>query len=840
TLRESPLQHTGESAKSQHTVTSPGNPPQHTVKSGPFEEHSQHAARHQRGCTPWDKVNSGLVKMYKAEILAKFPIIQHFYFGELLPLKPASEFQRPHLSSSATLILILPTLLTHSRRMSQPAVADPPHKLLSAMLAGTLAADAAYYGLHNLTQSYRAYRCACTQQGSSEMLASRSGQAGHSSRPALTTAQPVRRPRRRPRCASARLSASQGFQAFLGLPQHFGYSASDKEQRHRGRELYRDCLLLNEDELGFALARELAYLNSYAVHVPPAVGTLAASGVIGTTFWFTRGSGRQFVDNLLKGRPTVSDLLRRNLLLSALVAASTSLWAVMAYSGTPRTAKSLDARVDKRAAAAYPRGGASFYQKQVRRNTLLRAMLGDSIGKKYFTVRGNEVHNWVLSDPFLPVNQRWSKLRYDQSLAASAASSSSAAPSRPASVSASRTSPLPTPPRRRLATTAACCRSQLPSGWCCRQTTHAEISRSGVLTAAIALCHVDAVRQAPGGGEVPVVRLAALDDQPVEGPAMRHEAAPGQLGGRRRRQGQDQNRPVPGVAQSHPVRRVVVGQKRQLAQVPPAQLSTMLSVSIHRLLLLLCALVGMATTELVHVSVLFRHGHRSPVQLLPSQNFTVDNYWKDGLGELTNIGKMNEFNLGQFLRKRLRRLPGPSLQLSAHYVRSTDFDRTLMSGLSACLAGLSPQLEISAGTRSYHGNQSRCTRYRRLRITCWRPPISPCPERERQFKQVNADPARLQFYRPYADFLKRLSAGAGMAVTPCLLLDTLWINKVEGLPAPAWLNYSGPDWQRLVTVGSFQWNEYSWTPDLVRFGSGRLLDEILGTIDNISHGRLPD
>ncbi|PAA80437.1 hypothetical protein BOX15_Mlig003826g2 [Macrostomum lignano] len=82
-----------------------------------------------------------------------------------------------------------------------------------------------------------------------------------------------------------------------------------------------------------------------------------------------------------------------------------------------------------------------------------------------------------------------------------------------------------------------------------------------------------------------------------------------------------------------------------------------------------------------------------------------------------------------------------------------------------------------------------------------------------------------------------------MAVTPASVhkvLDTLWINKVEGLPAPAWLNYSGPDWQRLVTVGSFQWNEYSWTPDLVRFGSGRLLDEILGTMDNISHGRLPD
>uniref|UniRef100_A0A1I8I0A6 Lysosomal acid phosphatase n=1 Tax=Macrostomum lignano TaxID=282301 RepID=A0A1I8I0A6_9PLAT len=268
----------------------------------------------------------------------------------------------------------------------------------------------------------------------------------------------------------------------------------------------------------------------------------------------------------------------------------------------------------------------------------------------------------------------------------------------------------------------------------------------------------------------------------------------------------------------------------------------MLSVSIHRLLLLLCALVGMATTELVHVSVLFRHGHRSPVQLLPSQNFTVDNYWKDGLGELTNIGKMNEFNLGQFLRKRYDAFLGSRYNSSAHYVRSTDFDRTLMSAQS-CLAGLFPPVGDQRWNSQLPWQPIPVHTVPKAKDYLLEAPDFPCPERERQFKQVNADPARLQFYRPYADFLKRLSAGAGMAVTPASVhkvLDTLWINKVEGLPAPAWLNYSGPDWQRLVTVGSFQWNEYSWTPDLVRFGSGRLLDEILGTMDNISHGRLPD
>ena len=104
-----------------------------SVKTGPFSEHSNQLWN-VSGVPLWSKVYTGLVKMYRAEVLSKFPVIQHTYFGSIFTLDPCQQ-KCPRIQSlevSSTKPAINPVSRVAHGAMP-PMGAMPPRGLIPPM-----------------------------------------------------------------------------------------------------------------------------------------------------------------------------------------------------------------------------------------------------------------------------------------------------------------------------------------------------------------------------------------------------------------------------------------------------------------------------------------------------------------------------------------------------------------------------------------------------------------------------------------------------------------------------------------------------------------------------------
>lgn len=70
---------------------------------------------------------------------------------------------------------------------------------------------------------------------------------------------------------------------------------------------------------------------------------------------------------------------------------------------------------------------------------------------------------------------------------------------------------------------------------------------------------------------------------------------------------------------------------------------------------------------------MFRHGNRSLLTTYETDPYKNDSYWQpEGLGQLQNSGKEQQYELGQFFRRRYNKLIGPGYSPNRVYIRSSD------------------------------------------------------------------------------------------------------------------------------------------------------------------------
>ncbi|XP_072230846.1 lysosomal acid phosphatase [Leuresthes tenuis] len=253
----------------------------------------------------------------------------------------------------------------------------------------------------------------------------------------------------------------------------------------------------------------------------------------------------------------------------------------------------------------------------------------------------------------------------------------------------------------------------------------------------------------------------------------------------------------------------------------------------------LCGQVS-AEKKLVYVTVLFRHGDRSPVKAYPTDPYQESD-WPQGFGQLSQEGMRQHFELGQFLRTRYKNFLNESYNRHEIYVRSTDYDRTLMSA-EANLAGLYPpsgQQVFRPGLKwqpipvhTVPGSEERLLSY----------PLGDCPRYKQLMNETEHTEEFINVTTTYQDIIELVRNKTGLEKTTVesvwSVYDTLFCESRHNKSAPDWVSPDVMEKLRMlkdfgfqVTFGFYKQQEKS------RLQGGILLNEI---VKNLSKMAAPD
>ncbi|ODN05943.1 Lysosomal acid phosphatase [Orchesella cincta] len=263
--------------------------------------------------------------------------------------------------------------------------------------------------------------------------------------------------------------------------------------------------------------------------------------------------------------------------------------------------------------------------------------------------------------------------------------------------------------------------------------------------------------------------------------------------------------------------------------------------------LLLCLCVGFSTSQnqtsevnhetLKLVQLIIRHGDRVPEYPYPNDPFSDPSTWPEGWAQITDEGKRQEYQLGQYLRTRYGNYLNSSYVPNQIYAVSSDTDRTIMSGMMA-LAGLYPTNNETnwnstvnwqpVPLRTIFTDDDNLIRFKRK-----------CPKFDELFDDfIHNSPMMKKINEDNKELYANLSANSGVNITTINEIDsfyaTLFVEEFKGLDIPEWGRPLKTDehFQYLYNL-SFQAKTY--TPELQRLRTGPLVKYLTDNVNERVH-----
>nr|XP_014285495.1 lysosomal acid phosphatase-like [Halyomorpha halys] len=242
------------------------------------------------------------------------------------------------------------------------------------------------------------------------------------------------------------------------------------------------------------------------------------------------------------------------------------------------------------------------------------------------------------------------------------------------------------------------------------------------------------------------------------------------------------------------------------------------------------------------ISVITRHGSRSPTETYPKDPYPYTNpkFWPDGPGQLTRFGKQQLYATGQTLRMRYNGFLNVNYFPNDNIVRSNRYDRDFMS--AACLlAGLYPP----AGYQLWNP------------AILWQPiPIweelfdvaelaerpGQCPryaaEQKKAITELNRHSGR------YKKLFSYLSKHMGKKITHITSIIDVWdvlqLQMENGYKLPQWTKSVFPE--KIARLYAISFNTVvSGTPEMIRLTAGPVMKMVNQQLVKKASGKMkPD